>query len=89
MDVLTLDAAGDDAPARDAVKAYLAAVRAKVEAFAKTIDDSALPDPNEALVQAGLGWSIGQSLLAVSSHASYHLGHGDALLRSEGRPGIF
>jgi hypothetical protein len=88
-DVLQLKAIGMSPPPKSEVKAYLAAVTAKIEAFGKTVVDADLSKPNVNTAKIGLDWNLATTLSVLSSHPSYHLGYGDALLRSESLPGVF
>jgi hypothetical protein len=88
-ETIQLKSVGAVAPDKAAVKGYLAAVRSKVEAHAAALDDEALSRPNEATAAIGLPWNQATTLSILASHAAYHVGHGDALLRLEGLPGVF
>ena len=88
-EILQLKTAGSEPPAKEVMKAYLAAVVAKVESFVKTMDDAALPNLNDGLAAIGLPWDLTTTLAVLASHTTYHLGHGDALLRQEGLPWVF
>jgi hypothetical protein len=88
-DALKLKAVGGAAPPREAAKAYLGAVRQKVDAYVKSLSDDDLLKPNQALPPLGLDWNNLFTLGVLASHTAYHVGHGDALLRLEGLPGVF
>lgn len=89
LDVIQLKMVGIDGPTKNEAKDYLAAVRAKVDAFTASLDDASLAKANEATAKIGLNWDLATTLCALGSHAAYHVGHGDALLRAEGLPGVF
>jgi hypothetical protein len=87
-DVLQFKMQGSTAPINDVAKGYLAKVREKVDSFIENLSDDKLLEPNEGALALGLRLNLVATLALLSSHTAYHLGHGDALLRLEGLPGI-
>jgi hypothetical protein len=89
QDVIQLKAVEPKAPDKAEIKKFVEGVTEKVKTFFASLDDSKLALPNEPLAKIGLKWDIAQTLSSISSHCAYHLGYGDALLRSEGLAGVF
>jgi uncharacterized damage-inducible protein DinB len=89
QDVVMLNAPGPEAPAKEEVKSYLSKCSEKIKAFASSLDDSKLSEPNGHLESFGIKWNMAETLANLAAHSAYHLGYGDALLRAEGLAGIF
>ena len=88
-EVIQLKALGTKAPSKAEVKEYHSKAAAKVKGFLASMEDSKLTDPNADLAKIGLNWNMATTIMVLASHASYHLGYGDFLLRSEGLAGVF
>ena len=89
-DVLMLSAQGRDVADKAAVRAYMAAVKARVDAWLERLDDAGLNAKDERL-SAALGFAVDAMWIVVmlSAHTQYHLGSCDAALRDHGLPGVF
>ncbi|MDR1298572.1 MAG: DinB family protein [Deltaproteobacteria bacterium] len=88
-EIVHFKVAGSGTVDKKVISDYLKASQAKLEAFAATLTDADLARPNEKVLPLGIKWNLARSLAILSGHALYHLGHGDALLRGRGLPGIF
>lgn len=88
-EILDLREVGLAPPDKSTVMSYLETVQIKLDAFVKSLADTDLLEANEQLAQIGLPFNLAMTLSALGGHTSYHVGYGDALLRSEGLPGVF
>ena len=88
-DTLKLEAKGAPAPSKEALKAYFDLAMAKFDKFAASLADSDLASPNEAVAALGIPWNNAATLGSLGGHFSYHVGYCDALLTSQGLPGVF
>lgn len=87
---LMLSAQGREPADKAAVRAYMAAVKLRVDDWLAALDDAGLPVKNERLSTA-LGFPVDAMwiLVMLSAHTQYHLGSCDAALRDHGLPGVF
>ena len=90
QDVLMLTVQGTEKVDKAGLRAYMAAVRGRVDAWLAALDDAALSVKNERL-SAALGFEVSAMwvLVMLASHTQYHLGSCDAALRDHGLPGVF
>jgi hypothetical protein len=87
--VAHLSEVGSAPPSRAAILDFIQKGKQKAAAYAASLTDSDLAQPNDKLRAFNLNWSIARSLVSIASHCQYHLGHGDALLRDKGHAGAF
>jgi hypothetical protein len=88
-EVLELEIQGSNAPAQALIAGYLGAVRDRLDVLVRSIEDGALTGENLKLAEIGLPFNLAMSLAGLATHASYHVGHIDALLRDHGLEGVF
>lgn len=90
QEVLMLTVQGTETVDKAGLRAYMSAVRARVNAWLEALDDAALPVKDERLSAAlGIEVSAVWVLVMLASHTQYHLGSCDAALRDHGLPGVF
>lgn len=90
QEVLMLTAQGTEKVDKAGLRTYMAAVKARVDAWLAALDDTALSVKDDRL-SAALGFEVGAVwvLVMLASHTQYHLGSCDAALRDQGLPGVF
>lgn len=90
QEVLMLTVQGAETVDKAGLRAYMAAVKARVDAWLAALDDAALSVRDDRL-SAALGMEISAVwvLIMLASHTQYHLGSCDAALRDHGLPGVF
>lgn len=90
VDTAMLKVQGSAVVGKQAMQAYAAAVKERVDAWIARLTDADLPKLDTALTQK-LGWDIPKAavLAMLALHTSYHLGSCDAALRDHGLPGVF
>ena len=90
QDVLMLTVQGTEKVDKAGLRAYMSAVKGRVDAWLAALDDAALSVKDERL-SAALGFEVSAMwvLVMLASHTQYHLGSCDAALRDHGLPGVF
>lgn len=90
QEVLMLSVQGKEQVDKAGLRAYMAAVRARVDAWLAELDDVALSVKDDRL-SAALGFEVSAMwvLVMLAAHTQYHLGSCDAALRDHGLPGVF
>lgn len=90
VDTGMLEVQGSSVVSRQAMQAYAAAVKERVDAWLAGLTDADLTRLDPVLTQT-LGWDVPYAAVLgmLASHTGYHLGSCDAALRDHGLPGVF
>ncbi|MDL2267535.1 DinB family protein [Desulfovibrio sp. OttesenSCG-928-G15] len=88
--IISLKEVPANAPAKEAVSAFMSECKARVEAYVASLDDAKLAEKHEGLSKRlGADMTHAATLSLIGSHNMYHLGSADAALRQNNLPGVF